>query len=230
MFSDGLYITKHKGTMDIADINDDSIQKTMVNPSGAKNCPISPFINPRGRKTTQVVMVEPRTDSPTVFTESRAAVCLVFKPAVEYFSMDLKQASSTTMELSTIIPTPRTSEDMVTMLREYPIAHMATRAVSMEIGIEVPTIRDAFRSPKNSIMMIMEMMMAMIMVSNTDVRELKILSEASSIIWILRFSSLASSSAIRFLACFDILTADSLCFFVRSSMMVSSPLYLPMAS
>ena len=172
----------------------------MVKPRGPKNCPMSPFMKPSGRKTTQVVRVEPRTDSPTVCIDSMAAVCLVFKPTVLYLSMALKQASSTTMELSTIIPTPRTRADIVTILREYPIAHMATSAVRMDRGMEVPTIREAFRSPKNKMIMIMEMITAATMVSKTEVRELLMLSASSSIIRIFRFSSLDSSSLIRFLA------------------------------
>ena len=41
----------------------------------------------------------------------------------------------------------------------------------MDTGMELPTIREAFRSPKNSQMMTMEMIMASIMVSITELRE-----------------------------------------------------------
>ena len=90
----------------------------MVKPSGAKNCPDSPDMKPSGRNTTQVVTVDPRTDSPTVFTASTAALRRVFTPTVTYLSIARKQASRTTIELSTIMPTPSTSADIVIMLRE----------------------------------------------------------------------------------------------------------------
>ena len=41
----------------------------------------------------------------------------------------------------------------------------------MDTGMELPTIMDAFRSPKNSHMMTMEMMMARIIVSITELRD-----------------------------------------------------------
>ena len=85
--------------------------------------------------------------------------------------MALKQLSSTTMELSTIIPTPSTRLPRVITFREKPIRLIRIRADKIEMGMDVPTIRDALISPKNSRMITMEIITAMIMVWYTDDRE-----------------------------------------------------------
>ena len=51
------------------------------------------------------------------------------------------------MELSTIMPTPSTREVREITFRENPIALMAISASTMEMGMDVPTITDARRSP-----------------------------------------------------------------------------------
>ena len=56
-----------------AEIKEATIQKTMVKPRGLKYCPEIPCKNPKGRNTTQVVSVPPKTEAPTTFTESIAA-------------------------------------------------------------------------------------------------------------------------------------------------------------
>ena len=57
--------------------------------------------------------------------------------------MARKQLSSTTMELSTIIPTPRTRPLIVIIFNEYPKLVRRISDIRMEVGIELPTIRDA---------------------------------------------------------------------------------------
>ena len=61
--------------------------------------------------------------------------------------MERKHDSRMTMELSTIIPTPKTMDPSVITFREYPLAHIMTNAVRIEIGMEVATIREALTSP-----------------------------------------------------------------------------------
>ena len=48
-----------------ADIRDATIQNTMVNPNGWKNWPDNPLTSPKGRNTTQVVIVPPSIDAAT---------------------------------------------------------------------------------------------------------------------------------------------------------------------
>ena len=71
------------------------------------------------------------------------------------------------MELSTIIPTPSTRDERVTTFKVKPIALIAINVARIEIGIEVPTIRDALISPKNRKIIIMEIITAITMVSIT---------------------------------------------------------------
>ena len=54
------------------------------------------------------------------------------------------------------------------------MAFMRMRAAKIDTGMEVPTIRDALISPKNSQMMSIAIMTAMIMVWNTLFKELLI--------------------------------------------------------
>ncbi len=75
-------------------------------------------MKPSGINTTQVVTVEPKTEPPTVLMESMAASRRVLPLASVYRSIARKQASSTTVELSTIMPTPSTRADMVIMFME----------------------------------------------------------------------------------------------------------------
>ena len=83
-----------------------------------------------------------------ILVPSRAASLKEVAP-FPIFSFALKQLSRTLIELSTIIPTPRTRLPRVITFREKPMALINMRAARMEIGMEVPTIRDAFTSPKN---------------------------------------------------------------------------------
>ncbi len=131
----------------MADISEATILNTIVIPSGWKNCPERPLRKPMGRNTTQVVTVEPST---LLATEAVPETALSIKPCLlvsGFISCALKQASSTTMELSTIMPTASTIEPKVITLSEYPMQPIITRADSMDIGMEVATISEALTSP-----------------------------------------------------------------------------------
>ena len=62
------------------------------------------------------------------------------------------------------MPTPSTRLPSVMTFREKPMAPIKTRAARMDTGIEVPTINDALMSPKNSQMITMAAMTAIIIV------------------------------------------------------------------
>ena len=130
--------------------------------------PVMPPSMARGRNTTQVVSVEPMTDWYTTPVPLSAAFENSLKPVS---SVALKQLSSTTVELSTIIPTPNTRALRVMTFRLKPMSCMSIREARIDTGMELPTISEAFRSPKNSHMMTMEMITAIIMVSITELRE-----------------------------------------------------------
>ena len=205
----------------MAEIKDATIQNTMVKPRGLNICPLIPLISARGMNTTQVVTVPPMMDSRTAFVPSKAAFLASTKPPPFVF---LKQLSSTTMELSTIIPTPRTRLDRVMTFREKPMAFIRIRAARMDTGMEVPTIRDAFMSPKNSQIMTMETTTAMIMVWNTLSREL----EMDSLLSLMTTTSRAGSSAFRSSTIFSTSLDTSMLllswFFLMPRAMVSLPL------
>ena len=111
-------------------------------------------------------------DSSTAAVPSIAAFLVSTKPPP--LSVKRKQLSRTTIELSTIIPTPRTRLDRVMTFNVKPMVFMRMRAAKIDTGMEVPTIRDALISPKNSQMMNIAIMTAMIMVWNTLFKELLI--------------------------------------------------------
>ncbi len=109
------------------------------------------------------------------------------------------------------------------------MAHMNTSAPRMAMGMEVPTINDAFQSPKKKKMMAMEMITAMIMVSNTLDREDLMVSALSSMMVISSSGSAACSFRISSCTWVDSVTAESSCTFVMPRVMVSVPLKRPMA-
>ena len=123
-------------------------------------CPLIPEIRANGINTTQVVRVEPRTDMATRPVPSKDAFAYSTNPRPSILSMARKQLSKTTMELSTIMPTPSTSALMVMTFKVKPTLVIRIRDTRMEVGIELPTIRDALISPKKSQMMIMEIITA----------------------------------------------------------------------
>ena len=135
-----------------------------------------------------------------------------------------KQLSRTTIELSTIMPTPRVSALSVITFMVSPMAFMTIRDTRMETGMELPTIRDARISPKKSQMMIMEMTTAITMVSATDSREETILSALSSTMVIFRSGSSCIRVSITSFTESDRDTAEELCCLEIPREMVSFPL------
>ena len=116
-------------------------------------------------------------DSSTAAVPSIAAFLVSTKPPP--LSVKRKQLSRTTIELSTIIPTPRTRLDRVMTFNVKPMVFMRMRAAKIDTGMEVPTIRDALISPKNSQMMTIEITTARTIVCATSMRDDLMLSALS---------------------------------------------------
>ena len=167
------------GTTVTAESRDALIQNTIVQPSGVNICPLMPFKVVSGINTTQVVRVDPRTDMATSPEPSRAAFAYSTKPFSSILSIARKQLSRTTIELSTIMPTPRTRALIVMTFKENPTRVIRIRDTRMEVGIELPTIRDALISPKNSQMMTIEITTARTIVCATSMRDDLMLSALS---------------------------------------------------
>lgn len=84
-----------------------------------------------------MVAVPPRIEAIIILVPSRAA-SLKAVAVFQAFSFALKQLSSTLIELSTIIPTPRTRLPRVIItFSEKPMALIRISAARMEIGMEV---------------------------------------------------------------------------------------------
>ena len=115
-----------------------------------------------------MVAVEPIIDWITMLLPSRAALWNSLKP---FPFVERKQLSSTTIELSTIIPTPSTRLPKVITLSENPMTLIITRAARIDTGMDVPTIRDAFKSPKNRKITTIDTIIAAIIVCNTLINE-----------------------------------------------------------
>ena len=94
-------------------------------------------------------------------------------------SLARKQLSITTLELSTIIPMAITRPPSVMIFRENPIIDMTITVINKEIGMEHPTIIDAFQSPKKINSTIMERITPSAKVLPTELRDSIIISEAS---------------------------------------------------
>ena len=90
------------------------------------------------------------------------------------WSVARKQLSMTTMELSTIIPIAITRAPMVIIFRSNPRRYMITSVAKTERGMELPTIRDARRSPKKISRTSMAKTTPRASVSPTDFRALVI--------------------------------------------------------
>ena len=163
-------------------------------------------------------------EATTMLVPSRAAFAYPSAPLSCCLSMALKQLSSTTMELSTIMPTPRTRPLMVMMFSVNPARVITIRDIRMEVGIELPTIRDALKSPKNRKMMIMEITTAITMVSATSFKESWMESASSLATVMVRSSSSFCRLLMTFCTCLDRSMAVLLCCLVREMEMVSSPL------
>ena len=157
----------------------------------------------------------------TIPLPSRAALWNSLKPLP---FVERKQLSRTTIELSTIMPTPRTRLPSVITFSEKPMTFIITSAARMEIGIDVPTIMDALKSPKNRKIMTMETITAAIMVCSTLSRELLIISLLSSTTMIskLRFSARSRETVL--LTALETSPAELFCCFFTPSTTVSAPL------
>ena len=77
------------------------------------------------------------------------------------------------------MPTPRTRALIVMTFKENPTRVIRIRDTRMEVGIELPTIRDALISPKNSQMMTIEITTARTIVCATSMRDDLMLSALS---------------------------------------------------
>ncbi len=195
-------------------------QKIMVKPRGLNICPVIPWSIARGKNTTQVVAVPPIMDWITMPLPSRAASRY---PTIPLPFVDRKQLSSTTMELSTIIPTPSTMLLRVMTFKVKPMACIRIRATRMEMGMEVPTIREARISPKNTYIISMDTITAMAMVCHTLCKEELMESLVSLTTTISRFSSSAVSARIVRFTALDTSMAEALCCFLTPREMVSRP-------
>ena len=118
-------------------------------------------------------------DWTTILVPERAAFAYSRAPFFCEPSRARKQLSSTTMELSTIIPTPRTRPLMVITFKENPKRVMRIRVIRMEVGMELPTIREALKSPKNRNRTTIDKTIPRISVCPTDQMDSTILSLAS---------------------------------------------------
>ena len=96
-----------------------------------------------------------------------------------FLSFDRKQFSSTTLELSTIIPIAMTSAPRVIIFRENPATAMTMTVTNREIGMALPTMRLAFQSPKKINSTIMDRITPMSKVLPTELADCKIMSDAS---------------------------------------------------
>ena len=118
-------------------------------------------------------------------------------------SLERKQLSKTTMELSTIMPIAITRAPNVIIFRENPATAMTIIVTRSEIGMELPTIKLAFQSPKKRNRIIMERITPIKSVLATEPTASLIWSDISMEISIIR---LAFSSCIRFMTRFTSLT------------------------
>ena len=137
-------------------------------------------------------------------------------------SVALKQLSSTTVELSTIIPTPSTRALRVITFRLKPISCINIRDARIDTGMELPTISEAFRSPKNNQIMTMDIMMARIMVSITELSDdmMESLSSLTTVIWRVG-SSLVTCSTTLLTSLDTVRVAASCCLLTVSATMSS---------
>ena len=125
------------------------------------------------------------------------------------------------MELSTIMPTPRVRALMVMTFNVKPMRFIRISAASMDTGIELPTIRDAFMSPKNSHMTAMDITTARIRVSATDSRDSIMESAESLTVTMFRLPFSMVRVSMTFLTSSDRPTDVALCCFVMETETVS---------
>ncbi len=109
--------------------------KLMVKLISLKSWPAIPGTKRTGTKTARVVRVEAVIAIATSFAPFTAA-SRGFSP----FSLRLKILSSTTIELSTSIPTASARPAREMMLISRPKAYIAANVTIIDIGIEIPTV------------------------------------------------------------------------------------------
>ncbi len=107
------------------------------------------------------------------------------------------------MELSTIIPMAITNAPKVIIFSENPATAMTMTVTRSETGMELPTIRLAFQSPKNINRIIMERITPISRVLATDPTDSRIISDISMDRFIIR---LLFSFCIRSITFFTSLT------------------------
>jgi hypothetical protein len=107
-----------------------------VKPRGFVNSPASPWAKISGTNTITLVKVEAVIAMETSVAPFMAAVFLSSP-----ISRCLKIFSSTTTELSTIMPTPRARPLKVIRFRVYPPKYIATKVVITAKGIEIKSVR-----------------------------------------------------------------------------------------
>ena len=112
-FALGFKYTNASGTTDTAPRSEAIITNTMVHARGPSIWPLMPPTMAMGTYTTTVVMVEASTEAPTSPAPRKAA-----SRKGSFSSRIRKQLSSTTMELSTIMPMARISAPPVITFSE----------------------------------------------------------------------------------------------------------------
>ena len=114
----------------------DAIKENMtVRAMSPKIWPATPSTKTMGKKTDMVVSVEATTAPPT--SETPLIVDLTKSSPS---SRQRKMLSSTTMELSTSIPTPRANPPRDMILRDTPDNCMGAKVAKMDTGIVIPMI------------------------------------------------------------------------------------------
>ena len=125
------------------------------------------------------------------------------------------------MDESTIIPMAMTSAPIVTILSENPAKLIKISVARRDIGIELPTIRLALKSPKKIKSTIIENTTPRTSVSATELKEDLMLSAASYATDICIAEFFAPTFPIRDLTWFDTSTVPSLCTFAMPMLILS---------
>ncbi len=120
------------------------MEEVMAMAMSRNNCPASSWIKTTGKKTAIVVAVEARTAPHTSFVPSYAASKALL-PVLRCRSI----FSSTTMELSTSMPTANEIPAILTIFRFLPISQRKTKQPMAEMGMAMPVIIVALTLLKN---------------------------------------------------------------------------------
>ena len=154
------------GITNTATASDASSENTTVRAKSPKIWPATPLTKTMGKNTAIVVKVEAATAERTSFVPLTAASRML-SPSSRQRKID----SSTTMELSTSIPTPRASPPSDMMLRETWNRCIGAKVAMMEIGMEIPTmaVETVFlRKKKRTIIARIPPKMAVFLTSSID--------------------------------------------------------------